>query len=331
MPADPMQTHVSKTLAHASPLVSCRYDRTGRFVFAGDQDSKVVRWEIATDKKVELSGHESWVRAIAFSLNGQTMITGGHEGKLIWWSPNEEQPVPLRTVQAHHGWIRALAVSPDGRLLASCGNDLKVKLWSLDDGAPIREFVGHERHVYNVGFHPDGKQLLSGDLIAKFIHWEIESGKQVRSFDVANLSKYDAGFQANYGGPFCLEFSPDGKRFFAGGISNVTNAFAGVGTPIVSQVDWESAKELVSHQSKAGTQGTVWGLHLHPDGFLIGATGGQGGGNLFFWKLDSKDEFHTLKIGPTARDMSVHPDGIQIATAHADKNLRISLMNPKQA
>lgn len=329
MPADPMQIHVSKTIAHTSPLISCRYDRTGRFVFAGDQDSKVVRWEIATDKKVELVGHESWVRAIAFTPNGQVMVTGGHEGKMIWWSPNEEQPVPIRTVQAHQGWIRALAVSTDGRLLASCGNDLKVKLWNLDNGSPVREFVGHDRHVYNVQFHPDGKQLVSGDLTAKFIHWDLESGNQVRTFALANLSKYDPGFQADYGGPFSLEFSADGKRLFAGGITNVTNAFAGVGNPIVVQVDWESAKEMVSHLSKGGIQGTAWGLHLHPDGYLIAATGGQGGGHLFFWKLDSKDEFQDLKIGPTALDMSVHPDGIQIATAHFDKNLRICLMSPK--
>ena len=45
MPADPLQTHVAKTLAHTAPLLGCRFDPTGRFVFAGGEDNKVVRWE----------------------------------------------------------------------------------------------------------------------------------------------------------------------------------------------------------------------------------------------------------------------------------------------
>lgn len=331
MPSDPTSTHIAKTLAHTSPLLSCRFDPTGRFVFAGAEDSKVVRWELATGTKVELIGHESWVRGLAFSADGATLITGGHDGRLIWWTAAADAPVPLRTVPAHQGWIRAVAVSPDRQLLASCGNDLKVKLWSLADGSLVRELAGHERHVYHVAFHPDGKQLVSGDLTAKFLHWEVDTGKQVRSFAIESLSKYDKGFMADYGGPFCLEFAPDGKRFFAGGITNVTNAFAGVGNPILVQVDWEAGKDVVTHLTKAGLQGTTWGLALHPEGFLVGAIGGQGGGHLYFWKFDQKEEFHTLNLGNTARDMSLHPDGLQIATAHFDKNLRIGLMAAKVA
>jgi WD40 repeat protein len=331
MPADPNATHISKTLAHTSPFLSCRFDPTGRFVFAGAEDSKVVRWELATGNKLELVGHESWVRALAFSTNGETLLTGGHEGKLNWWAAAGDATAPVRSVPAHLGWIRALAVSPDGQLVASCGNDLKVKIWSVADGSLVREMAGHDRHVYNLAFHPDGKQLVSGDLTAKFIHWEVDTGKQVRTFAIASLSKYDPGFMADYGGPFSLQFAPDGKRFFAGGITNVTNAFAGVGNPIVVQVDWEAGKDAMTYLTKAGIQGTTWGLALHPEGFLIGATGGQGGGHLYFWKLDQKDEFHSLNLGNTARDLSLHPDGLQVATAHYDKNVRVSLMAPKPA
>src|SRR6478735_5941416 len=109
MPADPALTHVAKTLAHTSPLLSCRFDPTGRFVFAGGEDNKVVRWELATGTKVELIGHDSWVRGLAFTVNGESLITGGHDGRLIWWAAAAEAPQPLRTIQAHQGWIRALA------------------------------------------------------------------------------------------------------------------------------------------------------------------------------------------------------------------------------
>lgn len=331
MPADPMSTHVAKTLAHDSPLMSCRFDPTGQFVFAGDQNGKIVRWELSKGTKTELVGANNWVRSLAFSANGETLVTGGYDGRLIWWPAMVDDPVPDRAIQAHEGWIRAIAVSPDRKSLATCGNDLKVKLWSFEDGTLLKELTGHERHVYHVCFHPDGKQLLSGDLTAKFRHWDIESGKLVRDFAVGCLSIYDKGFQADYGGPVCLKFAADGKHFFAGGIANVTNAFAGVGNPVIAQIDWETGKEAVIHQPKVTIRGTAWGIDLHPEGFLIAATGGGDGGHLFFFRLDQKEEFHSLKIANAALDMDRHPDGIQIATVHFDKNLRISPMSPKAA
>lgn len=329
MPADPAQTHIAKTFTHTSPLISCAFDPTGRFVFAGAEDSKVIRWDLASGTQAELVGHDSWVQSLAFSPGGETLITAGYDGRLIWWAASADSPVPIRTIQAHQGWIRALAVSPDRQTLATCGNDLLVKLWSLADGAAIRDFKGHERHVYQVAFHPDGRQLLSGDLTAKFIHWDVTTGQAVRNFTVANLSKYDPGFQADYGGPVCLAFAPDGKCFAAGGLTEVTNAFAGHCKPLIIQVDWESTKDLISHLNKGGSEGTTRAVVWHPEGFLISTSGGQGGGHLFFWKRDQKDEFHSFKLGNTSRDLALHPDGLRLATAHHDKNLRISLMAPK--
>ncbi|MDB5344198.1 MAG: putative protein containing caspase domain protein [Schlesneria sp.] len=331
MPADPTKTHVSKTLPHTAPLVGCRFDPTGKYIFAGGEDNKIVRWELATGTKTELTAHESWVHSLVFSANGETLVSGGYDGRLIWWPATAEMPTPIRSVEAHQGWIRAIALSPDGKVLASCGNDLKVKLWNMTDGTLIRELNGHERHVYHVAFHPDGKQLVSGDLTAKFIHWEVETGNRVRDFVVASLTKYDAGFMADYGGPYCMQFAADGKRLVAGGITNVTNAFAGVGNPIIVEIDWETGKESISHLVKANINGKAFGLALHPEGFLIVATGGGGGGHLYFWKHDSKDEFHTLNLGNTCRDLSLHPDNLQLATCHHDKNVRISVMAPKPA
>lgn len=331
MAADPTKTHVTKTLAHTAPLLGCRFDPTGKFVFAGTEDNKVVRWDMATGTKTELAAHDSWIHALAFSANGETLISGGYDGRLVWWPATAEKPAPTRTIDAHQGWIRAIAVSPDGKLLATCGNDLKVKLWNLEDGALVREMIGHERHVYNVAFHPDGKQLASGDLTAKFIHWEVDTGNRVRDFAIASMTKYDTGFMADYGGPYCLQFTADGKRLVAGGITNVTNAFAGVGNPIIVEIDWESGKDAMTHLGKSAVNGKIFGLALHPEGFIIGASGGGAGGNLYFWKPDSKEEFHLQGAGNTCRDLSMHPDHLQLATCHHDKNVRIHLMAPKVA
>lgn len=328
---DPTKTHVAKSLAHASPLISCRFDPTGRFVFAGAEDGRVWRWDLsdeakADESKTELNGHKSWVRGLAFRPDGEILITGGYEGALVWWPTADEKPVPIRTVAAHQGWVRAAAVSPDGKLLASCGNDNLVKLWNMDDGSPVGQFAGHQRHVYNVAFHPSGAEMVSGDLLGKYIHWEVASGKQLRTFSAEAMHKYDPTFCADIGGPRSMSFSGDGKTLACGGITNVSNAFAGIGNPVVMVVDWDSATEKIQLVSKGKLRGTSWGVAFHSQDFVIGAIGGGGGGFLLFWKSDQANEFHQFKLPTTARDFDLHPDGLRTVTAHYDKQLRICKM-----
>ncbi len=329
MPADPAQTHVVKTYDHTAPLFGCKIDAAGKFLYAGGQDNKIIRWDLASDAKIELAGHDSWVRGFVCPPNGAVMISFGWDGRMIWWNTQADPPTPIRTVDAHLGWIRQVVLSPDGTTLASCGNDLKVKLWKLDDGTLIKEFAGHQRHVYNVAFHPDGKQLVSGDLTARFIQWDMTTGQPVREFKIESLSKYDPSFMADYGGPYTLSFNADGKRLLAGGITNVSNAFAGVGNPILVQIDWETGKEAITHLRTGNLSGKIQGAAFHPDGFVIGAFGGSAGGFLIFWKLDSKDEFHSLNLGSPCRELSLHPDGLQLATAHYDQKVRLCKMAPK--
>lgn len=331
MPADPLQTHVVTQLKHDAPLISCRFDPTGRYVFAGSQDNNVIRWELATSTKTVFAAHDSWVRSFGFSKSGDVLVTGGYDGRLIWWSTTAEQPTPIKTVDAHAGWVRAIAVSPDGQLLASCGNDKKVRLWQMTDGAPVRELSGHARDVYHVAFHPDGQQLVSGDLVALFFHWNVATGERVREFKIDSLSKFDGGFLADYGGPHGLTFNSDGTRLVASGITNVSNAFAGIGNPIVSEINWADGKEAIAHLTKANMNGVAWGLVWHPEGFAIGALGGHAGGKLGFWKPDAKDEFHLFDLGNSVRDLALHPDGLQLATPHHDGHCRISRMAPKAA
>jgi WD40 repeat protein len=327
MKAEPASAHIAKEFEHDRPWIACRFEPSGKFVIGASEDFQVWRVDLESGAKTPFPT-ESWVRAVAV-VEGTQLLTGGYDGRLIWWPLLDEKPQAIRSVQAHHGFIRAITVSPDGRLLATCGNDGLVKLWQVGDGSLVRQFSGLQRHVYNVRIHPQGNDIVAGDLTARFMHWELTSGKTVREFQLATLHKYDTTFLADYGGPFSMDFSADGTRLACGGITNVTNAFAGVGNPAVSIVNWESATEECVHLSKASVQGTARGLILHPQGFAIAATGGPGGGHLFFWQPGEKEEFHSLNLGNVARDLSLHADGLRLATAHHDRKLRITLLAAK--
>ncbi|HJZ57405.1 MAG TPA: hypothetical protein VKE74_20720 [Gemmataceae bacterium] len=345
-PVDPTTIRLERELKHPSPLIGCRFDPSGRFLFASAQDSTIQRFDLLTGSKVALVGHPSWVRGMAFvgtagagefaawfdrqtALHAAvgfasesapppkpapfTLVSGDYHGNLIWWPGDAESPKPIRTVSAHDGWCRAVAVSPDGKSVASCGNDNAVKLWSAADGSPVRTLEGHTSHVYNVAFHPDGTRLASCDLKGIVKDWDLKSGTGTRDLDAKVLHKYDPGFMADIGGARAMAFSPDGTKLACAGITNVSNAFAGVGNPAVVVFEWADGKPKVL-KSKDNFQGTAWGVAFHPDGFVIGAGAGSGG-RLWFWKGDDPASFHTVTVPTGARDMALSPAADRVAVA----------------
>jgi WD40 repeat protein len=391
---DPAKTHMVKEYKHTSPLVGCRFDPSGQFVFAGAQDNAVVRWRLDDGKATPLVGHKSWVRALAFSppspppqpsptrgegekqppsggekgvgekrpspppaekdrekkpspaqtgekagqskpppplwgrggVGGERLLfSGDYAGRVLVWRADADKPEPIRTLDAHRGWVRALALSPDGKTLASCGNDHLVKLWSVADGKPLGELAGHACHVYNVAFHPDGKHLVSADLKGVVKVWDLATAALEREMDAKILYKYDPSFMADHGGVRGMAFNPDGSLLACAGITDVTNAFAGVGKPLVVLFDWASGKQKQLMRPKENFQGTAWAVIFHPDGFLA-SVGGGNGGVLWFWKPDKGQDFFHLKLPNNARDLDLHPDSRRLAVAFFDGAVRVYSM-----
>lgn len=319
---EPAQTRQVQELKHTSPLIGCRFDPTGRFVFAGAQDNTVWRWELDGGKKTALIGHKSWVRGLAFAPAQKLLFTAGWDGRILAWPVEAATPAPVRSIDAHQGWVRAVAVSPDGKLLASCGNDGLVKLWATADGKLLRTLSGHTCHVYNVAFHPSGRHLMSADLKGAIKHWDLEKGACVRDLDAAVLHKYDPVFLADHGGIRSAAFSADGNLLAVTGITDVSNAFAGVGKPLVVLFDWSTGKRKQLLAPKEGFQGTGWGVAFHPAGFIVGVAGGNGG-ILSFWKPEQAQAVFTLKLPNNARDLDLHPDGKRLAIPFFDGSVRI--------
>jgi WD40 repeat protein len=329
---DPKLAHVVSQWAHDRPLNACRFDPTGRFVFSGSEDAAVERFKLADGARTVLTGgHETWVQALTFSKDGSIAMSGGCDGKITWWDTAADAPKPIRTVEAHKGWIRGLDVSPDGTLLASGGNDNSVRLWKVADGSLVRELNGHARHVYSVAFHPKGQYLLSGDLVGSVRQWDVASGKELQAFDAKPLHTYEGGQQVDFGGVRALAISPDEKWLAAGGLYKATNPLGAVHEPIVLLFNWESQKVEKQQIAEGITGGVVWRLRWLADGSLMGVSGGSTGGFLLFWKPDADKDYFRIQLPNIARDMDLHPDGLQVATAHHDHHVRITRLAAKTA
>lgn len=323
---DPTKTRVVSQYKHSRPLTSCFWEPKGRYVFFGAEDHLVHRLDVASQTVTALARHDSWVRAFAASADGEILFTGGYDGRLIAWPTASAQPEPVRVSDAHAGWIRALSVSPDGKLLASCGNDRLIKIWDVAQGTLVRTCSGHASHVYNVVFAPDSASLYSCDLHGVVKAWDMNSGAGRDVLTVKALHEYDTTFRADIGGARSIAMNPAGTQLALGGITNVSNAFAGVGDVALALVQPAAGKLDLLLGAKEKTQGAVWGVAHHPSGFWVGVSGG-GGGFLLFWKGDAPHEFFKLKLPSDGRGMSLSPDHKRVAVAHSDGHLRIYAMH----
>lgn len=345
---DPTAARLERELKHTRPLVGCRFDPSGRFLFASAEDDSVQRFDLLTGAKTAFVGHASWVRGMAFARGADprpfeerlrerrqlalqavagpvavgfpadprpfTLVTADYHGKLIWWQGDSDSPKPLKAVEAHAGYARSVAVSPDQSTVASCGNDQLIKLWTAD-GTAIRTLEGHTSHVYNVAFSPDGTRLVSCDLKGAVKDWNVKTGKAERDIDAKVLAKYDPGFMADIGGARGMAFKSDGAAVAVCGITNVSNAFAGVGNPAVVLIDWKDGKGRLL-KLKDAFQGTAWGVCFHPLGGVI-AAGGAGQGRVWFWKADEVS-VHVVNVPANCRDLALSPDGSRFAVAGAN-------------
>src|SRR4029079_10271891 len=106
--ADPKLAHVALQWPHTSPLLCCRFDPLGRFVFAGCEDHSIQRWELKTAAKVGLAGHGRWGNSRWCTPDGNTLVSVGCDGRFIWWPADVEKPEPARKIDAHAGWVRSV-------------------------------------------------------------------------------------------------------------------------------------------------------------------------------------------------------------------------------
>ena len=103
--------------------------------------------------------HSDWVRAVAFTPDGQLIASVSHDKTIRLW---ESATGMCRiTLDGHSDWVTAVAFSPDGALVASASADKSVRIWETATGTCCKILQGHSWNVTAVGFSPDGRMLHS--------------------------------------------------------------------------------------------------------------------------------------------------------------------------
>ena len=201
-----------------------------------------------------LFGHTGRALAVAFSLDGKWLASGGANEILIWEIGVNE---PMYTLIGHTGKVKDLAFRSNGNLV-SASLDGTVRLWNIQAQEEIRAFEGHGGQVTAVDFNSNGSRIVSGSRDRTLKLWE------------AGTDALIATLEGHTDVVWSVAFSPDGSIIASGSEDGTVRL-------------WNASDGSQLHSLTGHTQG-VLSIAFHPDGNLIAS--GARDGTVRLWDIN---------------------------------------------
>ena len=163
-----------------------------------------ARWNTLTKK---LDGHEAGVNAVTFSADGNRIYSASSDGTIRVWSDGGKRS---RVLVSNGFGINKLVVNEAAGWLAYGAVDGVTRVIDPESGDTIADFTLERRPILSMTYHAETDQLAVGD-----------GQGYIMTIDTAAW-RITRDFRAMRQGPvWALDFSPDGKAIYAGGIEDV--------------------------------------------------------------------------------------------------------------
>lgn len=124
----------------------------------------------------EINGHSNTVMALAYSPNGEFLLSGGLDAVLKIWKVYKGF-APVQTINAHWLHINAIQYSPAGQYFATASMDKTLKIWDANTFELLKvldkeKYDGHTSSVNKILWVDDNRLIsCSDDKTAKL--WQI--------------------------------------------------------------------------------------------------------------------------------------------------------------
>jgi WD40 repeat protein len=253
-------------------------------------DSVVRVWdpEIGTVRH-ELRGHTSWAWSVAFSPDGNLLVTtGAHDGTARVWSTSTGDT--LYVLRGHTDFVRSGVFSPDGASILTVSDDHTARIWTVGAGRSLETLPQKTENLLRASYSHDGRFVAGTGAANTAWVWDVVTGRRVAELPT-RARVVSAAFNPN--DTLLVAACEDGRAWLW---------------------DWKAAKAI---REPFAHSGKLWGAVFSHDGKLV-LTADQDG-TARVWNLDSGKPVRTLRgHGRAVTSATFSPDDKLVVTASED-------------
>ena len=134
---------------HVEPIESIDIHPTKKLLASGSDDSTVRLWDLGLKKEIFcFTEAKKSINAVKFSLDGNTLITGGKDGIIRIYNLESQ----LLQQEIKIGIITSLAQHPNGELLLVGTTNPSIVVIDIRKGTKVLEIYGHRLPILSLGF-----------------------------------------------------------------------------------------------------------------------------------------------------------------------------------
>ncbi|HEY0366645.1 MAG TPA: WD40 repeat domain-containing protein, partial [Pyrinomonadaceae bacterium] len=117
---------------------------------------------------VKLEGHAGDINSVAFSPNGNLVVTASADGTARVWEAATGKTVG--ELRGHSNSVNSASFSPDGKFIVTASDDATVRLWDATRFALVRNIGGtYPRAVSSAEYSPDGRFIVAASAEAAWL------------------------------------------------------------------------------------------------------------------------------------------------------------------
>ncbi|KAH7410673.1 vegetative incompatibility protein HET-E-1 [Cadophora sp. MPI-SDFR-AT-0126] len=241
-----------------------------------------------------LEGHSDVVSSVAFSRDGQRVVSGSGDKTVRLW--NTATSALQQTLEGHSARVSSVAFSRDGQRVVSGSWDKTARLWDAATGALQQTLEGHSGGVSSVAFSQDGQRVVSGS-----------NDKTIRLWDAATGALQQT-LEGHSDGVWSVAFSPDSQRVVSGSDDETVRL-------------WDAATGALQ-QTLEGHSDGVWSVAFSPDSQRV--VSGSGDKTVRLWDAATGALQQTLEAhSGWVSSVAFSPNGQRVVSGSWDHTIQL--------